>query len=89
MESSNCYPLFGARIEEIKQRVLRDKSKISLLIFKNGVDGFIDIGKIKTVDVIECMIKANEKKNMRIAVVEIIRRPREGLHEDIKKKMNK
>ena len=79
MEGSgvDCKP--GARIQEVKQKVEERVSSLQdgLLVIQGGGNGLVNVGQEETVKTVVEAVKAAEGKKMKVAVVGVIRRPRE------------
>lgn len=80
MEGSGCLSMSGANIGEIKQRVVEEAPKMrdGLLVIQGGGNGLGKIGEEETVSSVVEAVKAVEGKGMSVAVVGVLRRPREG-----------
>lgn len=80
MEGSGCASLRGAHIPQIKRKVIEeaDQMRDGMLILQGGGNGLEHTGEEKTVKEVLEAVKAVEGKGMSVAVVGVLRRPREG-----------
>lgn len=92
LPGSGCTSLPGARIQDIKKKVkeaARDMED-EMLIIQGGGNDLKKIGVEETVKEVVDAVKAAEKKKMSVAVVGLIRRPREDVtYERIRRAANK
>ena len=81
LPGSGCTSLPGARIFDIKEKVREAASKMEdgLLIIQGGGNDLKKIGVEETVKEVVDAVKAVEKKKMSVAVVGVLRRPREDV----------
>lgn len=80
-EGSGVESLSGARIGEVRRRVEEKAGEFkegSLLIIQGGGNDLENVGTEDTVREVVEAVKAVEGKNVRVAVVGVMRRPREG-----------
>lgn len=91
-EGSACTSLRGARVEEIKKKVVEEAEtlKDGLLIVQGGGNSLEEVGEEVTVREAVAAVRAVEGKNMSVAVVGVMRRPREGpQYEQVRKRTNR
>ncbi|XP_050708303.1 uncharacterized protein LOC126993337 [Eriocheir sinensis] len=92
MDGSGCTSMSGAQIRNIKKRVQHDAAdlKDGLLIVQGGGNALEYVGQEDTVKDVVDSVKAVEGKGMKVAVVGIMRRPREGpQYERLRRSTNK
>ncbi|XP_050706391.1 uncharacterized protein LOC126991737 isoform X2 [Eriocheir sinensis] len=92
MDGSGCTSMSGAQIRNIKKRVQHDAGdlKDGLLIVQGGGNALEYVGQEDTVKDVVDSVKAVEGKGMKVAVVGIMRRPREGpQYERLRRSTNK
>lgn len=91
-EGSACTSLRGARVEEIKKKVVEEAEtlKDGLLIVQGGGNSLEEVEEEVTVRETVAAVRAVEGKNMSVAVVGVMRRPREGpQYEQVRKRTNR
>ena len=78
-KDSGCTSMSGARIEEVKKRVQEEAGdmKDGLLVIQGGGNGLEYVGKDDTVKEMLDAVRAVEGKNISVAVVGVLKRPRE------------
>ena len=79
MKDSGCTSMSGARIGQVRKRVQEEASgmKDGLLVIQGGGNGLECIGKDDTIKETLEAVKAVRGKNMSVAVIGVLRRPRE------------
>lgn len=92
LPGSGCTSLPGARIFDVKEKVKEVASKMEdgLLIIQGGGNDLKKIGVEETVKEVVDAVKAAERKKMSVAVVGVLRRPREDVtYERMRRATNK
>ena len=81
LPGSGCTSLPGARIHDIAKEVKETASKMEdgMLVIQGGGNDLKKIGAEETVKEVVEAVKAAEKKKMSVAVVGVLRRPREDM----------
>ena len=78
---SGCISMGGARIQDVKRKVRQEAEEMedgTLLIIQGGGNDLERTGSEETVQQVMEAVKAVEGKKMSVAVVGVMRRPREG-----------
>ena len=93
MPGSGCTSLSGAHIKDVKDRVVEEAAsmeKESLLIIQGGGNNLLQTGCENTVKDVVDSVKAVEEKKMSVAVIGVLRRPKEGPeYERLRKETNR
>ena len=93
MSGSKCTSLSGASIRQVRETVEKEAREIednSLMILQGGGNGLEYVGVEDTVKEVVNAVKAVEEKGMSVAVVGVLRRPREGMqYETLRKRTNR
>ena len=81
MPGSGCTSLGGARIHDVTKIVKEEAKDMEdgMLVIQGGGNDLERVGSEETVKEVVEAVKAVEGKNMSVAVVGVLRRPREGL----------
>ena len=90
-EGSGVDSLSGAKIEEVRRKVEERASEVEdgFLIIQGGGNDLEAIGSEDTVGEVVAAVKAVEGKNVSVAVVGVMRRPREGeRYEGVRQRTN-
>ena len=92
MPGSGCISMGGARIHDIKRKVQQEAEEMgdgTLLVIQGGGNDLERIGSEETVKEMMDAVKAVEGKSMSVAVIGVMRRPREGIrYERLRKTTN-
>ena len=92
MEGSGCTSMSGAQIGNIRKKVEEEAAglKDGLLIIQGGGNGLQYVGQEETVREVVSSVKAAAGRGNKVAVVGILRRPREDRHyEELRRSTNK
>ena len=92
LPGSGCTSLPGARIHDVKEKVkeVAKDMEDGLLVIQGGGNDLKRIGVDETVKEVVDAVKAAEKKKISVAVVGVLRRPREdGVYERLRRATNR
>ena len=82
VEGGGCTSMSGARISDVRQKIVEEAPRMrdGLLVIQGGGNGLGYVGEEETISNVVEAVKAVEGKGMSVAVVGVLRRPREGRH---------